>query len=525
MCLRMEQPSPPNDDVPTNAAPVVAAATAKRRPFEPPPEFAIPAARYGPGVCSACGVRASGAAELLLCTHCRAVSYCNAACQLAHWQAEEDGHKAQCKALRVRATDHRPGQQGLFCGETPFVNGELIITEVPFAIVNLLDAKDAKDAMEGIPTNFPADALVIAMVRQLLAPGALCDAMVHYFYRSTSPALALEALQAWASTKLAGNTIKMPDHGMSKTGGFQRHFEMLWSIVSTNALCQRSPCSDQIVSMVIPTLGCRMNHSCVPNAEWSYESTHKRFNVRAKGPIAPGQEITISYAGNWTFAGIKDAKPGVRAYTMGKMIWAPEGCDCLEACRGVSPEAPASVGPLVPNTVEGEPADTTKLLAVLRGQHVEGTDISYRFDVMRQLMKSLLTNKNLMALGGTVSKIKEIMDTFEPIADHLTDPWEAMVMKVRIAFCHCIFAMNHGCLDEVVIRATLLSLIQNMTALGLNFVTEDIIYKGALTRFIIKEPTPLPAPGISLASHQSQDAALGVPPPALPPAAVPASTE
>ena len=48
------------------------------------------------GLCAACG--APQAAQT--CTGCRAVRYCDRACQKRHWKS---GHKGKCEKLRARA--------------------------------------------------------------------------------------------------------------------------------------------------------------------------------------------------------------------------------------------------------------------------------------------------------------------------------------------------------------------------------------------------------------------------------------
>ena len=49
--------------------------------------------------CARCGA-SSAQSRLKLCSGCRAVRYCSAACQQAHWRA---AHRAECKALRANS--------------------------------------------------------------------------------------------------------------------------------------------------------------------------------------------------------------------------------------------------------------------------------------------------------------------------------------------------------------------------------------------------------------------------------------
>lgn len=51
---------------------------------------------------------------------------------------------------------------------------------------------------------------------------------------------------------------------------------------------------------IFPTVS-RLNHSCIPNANYSWSSTYGRENVYAVRDIAPGEEITVSYldAASW----------------------------------------------------------------------------------------------------------------------------------------------------------------------------------------------------------------------------------
>jgi hypothetical protein len=59
---------------------------------------ALPAgAAAARAVCAACGAaKASGGAKLRRCAGCRAVRYCSAACQKAHWRE----HRAACEAAQ-----------------------------------------------------------------------------------------------------------------------------------------------------------------------------------------------------------------------------------------------------------------------------------------------------------------------------------------------------------------------------------------------------------------------------------------
>lgn len=69
-----------------------------------PAHASADASRLAVGVakgCGACGKPAAAGTKLLSCSQCRAVVYCDAACQKAHWKT----HKAFCKIAAKKAAD------------------------------------------------------------------------------------------------------------------------------------------------------------------------------------------------------------------------------------------------------------------------------------------------------------------------------------------------------------------------------------------------------------------------------------
>lgn len=46
----------------------------------------------------------------------------------------------------------------------------------------------------------------------------------------------------------------------------------------------------------------RVNHSCLPNSEFTYHAAHATATVRALRPIAPGEEVSINYGAEGTLS-------------------------------------------------------------------------------------------------------------------------------------------------------------------------------------------------------------------------------
>ncbi|KAH8114081.1 hypothetical protein DFH11DRAFT_1509569 [Phellopilus nigrolimitatus] len=70
----------------------------------------------------------------------------------------------------------------------------------------------------------------------------------------------------------------------------------LWGIITTNGLKCNFPQSRYLphYAGVFPDIS-RINHSCSPNAVWSFDSRALWAEIRATRPIATGEEITIAY--------------------------------------------------------------------------------------------------------------------------------------------------------------------------------------------------------------------------------------
>jgi len=418
-------------------------------------------------------------------------------------------HRAEKPPASSHAAEGLTGklQQGLFAGEKKaYEEGTLILAEIPLATVNFLTL-NVKDPMNylvidnqkpfgghPLPEELRNTGLILGLARAMVELGVV-RILSEFLHASTASGVSTQARLTWQTMRMAAAAGGDAEATVKPLLTLDRDtFIRLWCVLQSNLMFYASPLTEMDLAVTLPTLACRANHSCRPNATFTFDPLANRLYLHAGRRIEPGEEITICYTNNWTFDGIKT--PEERAYSMGKVIRA-DACDCLEVCRGNVPKEPAERIQYVPG--EDRHAD---LLRVLKGQPATPDGlvppISYRFDVMRHVIKVICNGEGNVELGGSVGHIRELLNTFPEIVAALSRPWERQMMNLRCAFCTFMFGARNKCIPRVQLDAFFNGIHSELTLLGHDMAVENAVYEGALAQFMwpsLVPPTPsLPPP-------------------------------
>ena len=185
------------------------------------------------------------------CSRCKTTQFCSKKCQSEAWPL----HKWTCSP-NVDVRPASTGGKGLFA-KRDFDVGEELIREKPLVVTTRL---------------FPASSLAAAeYMAELVAEKAFSE---------LAPAnkRVAESLHDWRSPSnpTAG--------GIAKTNGIPLG-------CTTNG--------ERVANSGIFALACRLNHSCQPNARYTWRPDIKRELVFAMRPIECGEEITVCYIGRY----------------------------------------------------------------------------------------------------------------------------------------------------------------------------------------------------------------------------------
>jgi len=185
----------------------------------------------------------------LKCTGCKMVYYCDVNCQKKHWKQ----HKENCRCHDI--VDSKGKGKGMVVRRN-IEEGEIIVKEKPLFVVK---------------TPYSARSLVdhLAEIRKHVSK--LEEEVRDDFYEL---AIARPELctKGPGDSKLFGvfqaNSIELTDLDRKKT--------------------------KSLGAALFLTIS-RINHSCLPNAVWSYNINKKMLEVRASRHIAEGEEVFVCY--------------------------------------------------------------------------------------------------------------------------------------------------------------------------------------------------------------------------------------
>lgn len=197
------------------------------------------------GPCAECDKEAP-----LKCTGCKMVHYCDVACQKKHWKK----HKDDCRCYNI--VDSEGKGKGMVA-RRKIEEGEIIVKEKPLFVVK---------------TPYAAKHLVNHLAE----------------IRKNVMKLEEEQRDAFYELALARPELCTKGPGDSKLFGvFQAN-----SIELTDLDRKKTKTLGAALFLNIS----RINHSCLPNAVWSYNLSKRVLEVRASRPIAEDEEVLICYA-------------------------------------------------------------------------------------------------------------------------------------------------------------------------------------------------------------------------------------
>lgn len=202
--------------------------------------------RDGGECCDGCGADA----PTKLCANCGVARYCSRECQLAAWPT----HKWTCSAAVHVCADEAARCGARLVARKPFAEGDEILRERPLARLSVANVR--------MPASQSKET---AHARGELLWQKHVDAMDDTPERR----IILRLKDSWHETPTAG--------GIGRTNAVP--------------LGDENDCEGHALFALI----CRANHSCFCNARYIWRHDLQRELLIAVRPIAPGDEITVTY--------------------------------------------------------------------------------------------------------------------------------------------------------------------------------------------------------------------------------------
>ncbi|CAK7243155.1 MAG: hypothetical protein STHCBS139747_004666 [Sporothrix thermara] len=341
-----------------------------------------------------------------LCTGCRVIAYCGAACQRAHWSR---CHKIECKALQAA-----------------FASAAEAAAATPGGVV------------QPLPT--PVRALMLLILQ---------------WPRSADTRAAVDRLEGNTRAFLANRTLwedfKMQAAAACKFASWFSEEQIKTAVevlcrVHTNAFDRRDP-DLGLSGVFLDTTLAMANHSCLPNAVVCFAG--QSAFLRAQQPIAPGDEITISYI-DWT-------KP--RAARQQGLVLYNFQCACARCHDDLDVYEAAQISPVLSlNKISSSSSSSSSSpkvfslvpdLELLRnppvcrdGPHnVTPQQVEAMYATSHEL---LLDDEAALSVEERLAAIRRLWRNCRPLVDARRWAVEPLAQVVTLAIMHCIAVGNYA---------------------------------------------------------------------------------